>query len=187
MRTALVVTAAIAATVSLAACQKPAANTAASNATAVGGAATSAASTATGGESMNPADLPRAKPGLWKMKMTNSMMPRPIEFENCITPEDNKVDWSGQQKKNNCTAPDIARGFDGSIHGSATCTMDRGMTMAMQFRMSGDYQSHYNMHMDEDVSGAPMAQLNGKHTMDVEATYAGACMPGQHGTIHAGG
>ncbi|HEY3812539.1 MAG TPA: DUF3617 family protein [Caulobacteraceae bacterium] len=178
MRTALVLTAAALAALSLAACQKkPAAGNAASN-TAAGGASTTAAAPSAapsgGNASLTAADLPRAKPGLWKVKFTNSMLPRPIEYSNCVKAEDTKIDWSGKGGARHCEPSNLSRGLDGSIHGSATCAIE-GAQVAMEMRASGDYQSHYAVHIDQTVTGAPMAQFNGKHTMDIDAVYAGPC------------
>jgi Protein of unknown function (DUF3617) len=184
MRTALVMTAALAAMACLSACQKPAANSAAANSATGGSTSTASASSGSTGN-LSPGDMPHAKPGMWKMTMTNSMMPKPIEYSHCVTPEEaSKTDWTGKGHDSHCSTPNLSRGLDGSIHGSATCNMDHGVQMAMDMKVSGDYNSHYTVHMDQTVSGAPMAQLNGKHTMDIDATYMGDCKAGDKGSIH---
>ena len=50
--------------------------------------------------------------------------------------------------------------------------------MAMDVRASGDYDSHYAVHIDNTTSGAPLAQLNGKHSMDIDSVWSGPCTPG---------
>ena len=183
MRTAFVLAVAFATAVSVSACRKPA-TSGATNATATGAASSSDASAATapsgGGGALANSDMPHRKPGLWKMHMVNSAMPRPVDYAECVGPETDKVDWTGRAADHHCN-PNFSRGLDGSIHGTATCSMGRGMSMAMEVRVAGDFGNHYTVHIDNTMSGAPLAQLNGKHSMDIDAVWSGPCTPGSHG------
>ncbi len=183
MRTAFVLAVAFATAVSVCACRKPA-TSGASNATATGAASSSdvAAPTAAsgGGGALAASDMPHRREGLWKMHMVNSTMTRPVDYAECVGPNTDKADWVGRSNEHHCN-PNFSRGLDGSIHGTATCSMQRGMSMAMEVRISGDYSNHYTVHIDDTMSGAPLAQLNGKHSMDIDAVWSGPCAPGSHG------
>lgn len=182
MRTAFVLTAAAAAALSLSACQKPAANNAAANTASAAGATPAAAPAGVGETPITMDQMPHRKAGLWKIHTTISDIGRGMDDTQCVGSDTDKIDWSDKKQmgNHNCN-PTFGRSLDGSYHGTATCTIEGSVKMAMDIRAAGDFDSHYHVHVENTVSGAPIAQLNGKHVSDMDAVYAGPCTPSTHG------
>ena len=75
----------------------------------------------------------------------------------------------------------FSRGLDGSYAFSATCKKPGQGVVTSKGTIRGDFSSTYNVHIENDISGAAISAINGHHVMDINATYVGACPPGMAG------
>ncbi len=185
MRSTLVILAAALAATALTGCQK---KDAASQASASG----AAPATATGGGTVTLNDIPHRKSGLWEQSMTMSAINRTVSTQTCVdeASEAKTSFWSQNKVNDDCSVAKVDHGLDGSWNVESTCKMKDGTTVSSQAKASGDFSSHYTVHVASTVSGAPMAAMNGQHTYDLEAKWVGPCPAGMTGgdsTLPGGG
>lgn len=174
MRSTIVILAAGAAALALAGCQKK---------DAAGASQASAAASAAPATGASPlASLPHRKAGLWQMHQSVSGIDRVMTSEICIddATEAKMSMWSAGASQN-CSTQNVSRGLDGSIKIASTCKMGSGGTISTVATVSGDYSSHYRVHADSTTTGAAVPQMNGQHTMIIDAQWTGPCPPGQVG------
>jgi len=160
--------------VSLAACGK--------SATTAGGSAPSAGAPAAAG----PATLsqfPARKAGLWRQVMAMDGPARGPGFKICIdAASDARMSAFGRHGRGQTCAPaQLTRNLDGSIGVSESCDMGANGKASTTGVIRGDFNSSYTVTMDSQISGNPMAQMNGDHKMTITATWLGPCAPGQKG------
>jgi hypothetical protein len=175
MRTSLVV---FAAALALGACTKKADQPAAS-----GEPAKAAASP--GLSLAGPTALPTRTPGLWEMKMSSdreSAGAMPVVKLCTDAASEQKLSvFSAQGVKDACKDIKVDRQLDGSWKVSSTCTFGGAGTTTSVGTISGDFNSHYQVKTASTIAGAKVAQMNGSHTMTIDATRLGPCEAGQTG------
>jgi hypothetical protein len=160
--------------VSLAACNKPAAG---NSATAAGGAAPAAGP-------LSIDQMPQRKPGLWKQTMVMDGAPSGAgAIQLCVdAASEAKMNIAAQNIAGaKCDKPRFTRALDGSIAFSNSCDMGSNGKMQTSGTIKGDFNSGYVATVATTTSGSPMAQMNGAHTMVINATWTGPCAPGQTG------
>jgi hypothetical protein len=108
---------------------------------------------------------------------------RAISTQTCVddASESKTAGWAAGETSKDCTAASINRQLDGSIKVSSTCKMPSGGSVSTDATASGDWNSHYTVHVITNTTGAPMAQLNGQHVIDVDAKWLGPCPAGMKG------
>jgi hypothetical protein len=72
----------------------------------------------------------------------------------------------------------MARGPDGAYHFASVCRFGQNAVLTSAGTASGDFSTSYEVHSVLTVSGAPLAELDGRHDLRVEGRYRGACPPG---------
>ena len=179
MRIAFVATAALAAAVCLSACHKKT-DAAAGNAAAGGDASAASASSSSGpAGDLTAANMPHRKLGLWKIHMSGTGFPT-MDTSQCVGPNTDK-DMSAFAAKGaanrDCTSH-YSRGLDGTISGETTCAT-HGISTTMKTTITGDFGSHYHMHMESTTTGGPATgPMSGTRVMDGDVTWSGPCTPG---------
>ena len=160
--------------VSLAACNKPAAGNSAT--AAAGGAAPAAGPLSIG-------QIPQRKPGLWKQTMVMDGAPTAGAIQLCVdAASEAKMNIAAQNIAGaKCDKPRFTRALDGSIAFSNSCDMGASGKMQTSGTIKGDFNSGYVATIATTTSGASLAQMNGAHTMVINATWTGPCAPGQTG------
>jgi len=161
--------------VSLAACNKPAGGNSTAAATA-GGAAPAAGP-------LSVDQMPHRKPGLWKQTMVMDGAPSVGAIQLCVDEaSETKMNIASQNVAGaKCDKPQFTRALDGSIAFSNSCDMGADGKMQTSGTIKGDFNSGYVATIATTTSGAPIAQMNGAHTMVINATWTGPCAPGQTG------
>jgi len=158
--------------ISLAACGKPGA----SNGSAP---AASASATAPGG----PAAMPQRKPGLWEQAIGMDGPPSGPPLKLCVdaASEAQMSAFAQHIPGATCSPPQMTHNLDGSMNMSESCDMGANGKSATTGVVKGDFNSSYTVTMDTQISGSPMAAMNGDHKMTITATWTGPCAPGQRG------
>ena len=159
--------------VSLAACGK--------SATTAGGSSSAAAPAASGPVSLS--QFPARKPGLWQQVMAMDGPANGPGFKLCIdAASDAKMTaFARHMPGSKCAPAQMTRNLDGSIGVTETCDMGASGKASTTGVIRGDFNSSYTETMDSQISGSPVAQMNGDHKMTITATWLGPCAPGQKG------
>ncbi|HEY3887922.1 MAG TPA: DUF3617 family protein [Caulobacteraceae bacterium] len=163
------------AAVSLAACNKP------------GAAAGSSAAAGAGPAAAGPLSVdqfPHRKPGLWTQTMAMDGAPTGAgAIQLCVdAASEARMNMAAQNIAGaKCATPRFNRALDGAITFTNSCDMGAGGKIQTTGTIKGDFNSGYVATMASTTTGAPMAAMNGAHTMVVTASWTGPCAPGQTG------
>ncbi len=119
-------------------------------------------------------EMPVRKPGLWEMQMSSSMVGGGVTMLQCI---DDKTDAQMQKQAlqsnggNNCTVSSKRLGADWEY--LAVCKQE-GMTVRSSTRVSGDFQSAYQMDTTTRMEPPPVPGMAEVKTL-VKLRHMGAC------------
>ena len=129
-------------------------------------------------------DLPHQKVGLWQQTMSQDGRPLAgTSLEECLDAAvENKISVFGQQTRVKlCPSQKISHNADGSWSIDATCKIRGGMKTKAHTIVSGDFNSKIMLTSYNEINGAPLASMNGKHTVVITSTWIGPCQAGQRG------
>jgi len=131
------------------------------------------------------------RPGLWAQTLTrdgNSTRLGPMNsIRVCINasrdaanPVFNYAVAVSQAKAKHCQPPVAKRGLDGVYSFSLTCPIPSGNGVTMtKGTASGDFNSHYHLHIERTVTRPPpFTALNSHHIDDIDGAWLGPCPPG---------
>ena len=120
------------------------------------------------------ADLEGPKPGKWKMTTTLSAAPKPVTVETCVAQTSFKdMDAAKQKAGVTCTEQSYRR--DGAdIVGHSVCTIQGGMKVITDSRISGDFTSRYTIEGKTLMDPAPTPAMK-ETTMKITAERLGDC------------
>ena len=120
------------------------------------------------------ADLEGPKPGKWKMTTNLSAAPKPVTVETCVAQTSFKdMDAAKQQAGVTCSEQSYRReGAD--IVGHSVCTIQGGMKVITDSRISGDFTSRYTIDAKTVMDPAPTPAMK-ETTMKVTAERLGDC------------
>lgn len=120
------------------------------------------------------ADLEGPKPGKWKMTTNLSAAPKPVTVETCVAQTSFKdMDAAKQQAGVTCSEQSYRReGAD--IVGHSVCTIQGGMKVITDSRISGDFTSRYTIDAKTVMDPAPTPAMK-ETTMKVTAERIGDC------------
>jgi hypothetical protein len=123
-------------------------------------------------------DAPRRKPGLWKQSMLiqegDSIQNVPICLDAA---SDAKLSWWGRPGSD-CSTSQVSRQPDGSWKFQSTCALPQGGQVVTEGRAVGDFTRSYQVVADSRVTGAPNDNLNGSHSVTIDAVWQGDCPKG---------
>ncbi|CAN7194989.1 DUF3617 family protein [Phenylobacterium sp. LjRoot164] len=137
-------------------------------------AAAPAAPTAPAGPALAAADLEGPKAGKWKMTTTLSAAPKPVTVETCVAQTSFKdMDAAKRQAGVTCSEQSYTR--DGAdIVGRSVCTIQGGMKVITDSRISGDFASRYTIDAKTVMDPAPTPAMK-ETTMKMTAERIGDC------------
>ena len=120
------------------------------------------------------ADLEGPKPGKWKMTTNLSAAPKPVTVETCVAQTSFKdMDAAKLQAGVTCSEQSYRReGAD--IVGHSVCTIQGGMKVITDSRISGDFTSRYTIDAKTVMDPAPTPAMK-ETTMKVTAERIGDC------------
>ena len=120
------------------------------------------------------ADLEGPKPGKWKMTTNLSAAPKPVTVETCVAQTSFKdMDAAKQKAGVTCTEQSYRReGAD--IVGRSVCTIQGGMKVITDSRISGDFTSRYTVDAKTVMDPAPTPAMK-ETTMKITAERIGDC------------
>jgi hypothetical protein len=72
----------------------------------------------------------------------------------------------------------LARGADGAYHFASVCRLGSQAVVTSSGVARGDFSTSYEVQSVLTVTGAPLAELDGRHDLRIEGRYRGACPPG---------
>lgn len=121
-------------------------------------------------------DMPKRKPGLWKIDTKMAGMPSMGPVQQCIDGStDNLFKQMGEDAASKCSPPEIKRDGD-RVAIRTVCKMDK-TTSTTEAVFSGKFDSSYRG--DIDVSYDPPMHGMAKAKMSIEASWTGPCKAGQ--------
>lgn len=137
-------------------------------------AAPTAAAPAATGSTLAAADLEGPKPGKWKLTTELSAAPKPVSVETCVAKTSFKdMEAARQQAGMTCSEQSYRReGAD--IVGRSVCTIQGGMKVTSDTRISGDFNSRYTIEGKTTMDPAPTPAMK-ETTMKITAERLGDC------------
>jgi hypothetical protein len=123
------------------------------------------------------AATPSRKAGLWEQVLTRDGKPGHLGVLTlCVdAATDHELGVFGRHVgKDDCDRT-VTRDPAGVYHFVSTCTLSNGTLVKSMGTASGDFASGYKVHSEVNISGAPIAPMNGMHVIDIAGRYEGAC------------
>jgi hypothetical protein len=127
--------------------------------------------------------LPDRKAGLWEQTMSRdgkpAMGPMGGKMSVCLdAATSQKMSVFGRQfGRGMCEQPSVSRGLDGTYTFASSCDSPGGGKIVSKGTASGDFNSHYEVHSQTDITGARMERMNGHHEMVMTGDWKGPCPP----------
>jgi hypothetical protein len=123
------------------------------------------------------AAMPSRKAGLWEQVLTRDGKPGRLGVLTlCVdAATDHKLGVFGRHVGRGDCDRTVTRDAAGVYHFSSTCSLTNGTTVRSMGTASGDFGSGYTVHSEVNISGAPIAPMNGMHVIDITGRYEGAC------------
>jgi hypothetical protein len=105
--------------------------------------------------------------------------PRRAQIQVCLDGANDDRLWlfAGGLRADRCNH-DVRRGVDGVYHFASSCRLGPSAVLTSSGVASGDFSSAYEVHSVLAVSGAPFAELDGRHRIEVVGRYRGPCPAG---------
>lgn len=134
---------------------------------------------AEGKASSTVVEVPKRKPGLWKQTLLVEGVDELQTVQLCLDEaSDPKLAWWGQQGfKQACSKNDISRQPDGSWKFSSVCEVG-GVKTTNDGAAVGDFNARYQLRADSTTTGSAIPQMNGSHTITIDAEWLGECPAG---------
>jgi hypothetical protein len=127
--------------------------------------------------------IPHPKAGLWRQVMvTDGAAPAGPGTQLCVDDAVSKARMSAltQRMPGGPRCPSqYTRNLDGSICVLTSCDIGKYGKVVTTSVIKGDFNSSYTATTDTQLSGSPVAGLNGDHKTTIIATWLGPCAPGQ--------
>jgi hypothetical protein len=123
------------------------------------------------------AAAPSRKAGLWEQVLTRDGKPGRLGVLTlCVdAATDHELGVFGRHVgKGDCERA-VTRDAAGVYHFASTCTLTNGTLVKSMGTAWGDFSSGYKVHSAVDITGAPIAPMNGTHVIDITGRYEGVC------------
>ena len=126
-----------------------------------------------------PVDGPSRRSGLWEQKVFRDGQRAHGVVRVCLGAPSQDHPWLFAQDigADRCHRS-MARGADGAYHFASVCRFGQNAVLTSAGVASGDFSTSYEVRSVLTVSGAPLAELDGRHALRVVGRYRGACPPG---------
>jgi len=127
--------------------------------------------------------VPHRKAGLWReVKGIDGAAPAGPGTQLCVDDDVSNARMAAFVQRTpgapRCPSQ-YTRNPDGSISASTSCDTGKYGKVVTTSVTKGDFNSSYTATTDTQLSGSPVAGLNGDHKTTVIATWLGPCAPGQ--------
>lgn len=121
--------------------------------------------------------LPTRKAGLWEQTLMHDGQPSLMgKMRLCAdAATDAKQSIFGPKTGNAPCRQSVTRTIGGGYGFTSRCDMGQGGVIASTGVASGDFATHYKVHVDSEIAGASFAAMNGRHVTDIEVRYLGPC------------
>lgn len=121
---------------------------------------------------------PARKAGLWEQTVTTAGIEQTTRV--CLdAATDAKIQvWGGQATKDMCSEQQMTRNLDGSYSFSSVCDLGSGGKTTTKGSVKGDFGDRYTVEATSNTEGAAAPQMNGAHTMRLDAVWKGPCPEG---------
>lgn len=133
-----------------------------------------AAAPAATGPVVSPADLDGPKPGKWRLTTVLSAAPKPVVVESCVAQTSFKDMEAAKQQAGVTCAEQTYRRDGADIVGHTVCTIQGGMKITTDSRISGDFNSRYTVDATTVMDPAPTPTMK-QTTMKMTAERLGDC------------
>jgi hypothetical protein len=122
-------------------------------------------------------ETPTRKPGLWIQTTQVEGIGTIPAVSLCLdAATDKKIAWWGQQgARAGCIKNDVSKNADGSWGFSSVCQSVGNIRATTEGSASGDFKSSYEVRATTTTTGAPMPEMNGTHSVIIDAKWAGPC------------
>jgi hypothetical protein len=137
-----------------------------------------------------PTLAPVRKAGLWEQTLMRDGKPaNHASMRVCLgdAADDRLWVFDKRMQSERCQRQ-ITRASDGSYHFSSSCRLGPRAVVSATGVASGDFSSAYTVRSAVSVSGAPFAELDGAHEVELVSRYRGPCpsdmAPGQIALDH---
>jgi hypothetical protein len=132
---------------------------------------------------------PSRRAGLWEQSLMRDGKPGRLGgLKICLdAATDRKISVFGRHFGQGACQRQVTHTPDGVYRFSSTCTLDNGAQVKAMGTATGDFATHYTLHSQVDVTGAPLEPMNGMHEVVINADYQGPCPAGMRpGDVRAG-
>jgi hypothetical protein len=127
--------------------------------------------------------VPARRAGLWEEAVTRDGVASSFmsKLRFCVDPaQEGKISaMVGNMGRRGCGQNTYVRTATGYTF-AVTCKLPGSGTIVSHGAMTGDLNQAYKVHIQSEISGAPLAVMNGAHVTDMEAQYLGPCPPDMH-------
>lgn len=122
-------------------------------------------------------ETPKRKPGLWTQTTNVEGLGSIPAVRICLdAAADQKIAWWGQQgARAGCVKNEVNHNADGSWSFSSLCQTVGGIRTSTTGSASGDFQDSYEVRATSTTEGSPMPEMNGSHSVVIEAKWEGPC------------
>ncbi|HEY1926045.1 MAG TPA: DUF3617 family protein [Caulobacteraceae bacterium] len=131
--------------------------------------------------SQTPAPIagPSRRAGLWEQKMFSDGRRAHGVVRVCLGAASQESPWLFAQDigAGRCHRS-MARAPDGAYRFASVCKFGQSAVFTSTGVARGDFSTSYDVQSVVTVTGAPLAEFDGKHDLRVEGRYRGACPPG---------
>lgn len=125
------------------------------------------------------AKLPTRRAGLWEQTLMHDGQPSLMgKMRVCAdAATDARQSIFGAKTGDAPCRQSVSRTSGGGYGFASRCDMGQGGVIASTGVASGDFATHYRVHVDSEIAGASFAAMNGRHVTDIEVRYLGPCPP----------
>ena len=116
-------------------------------------------------------ETPKRKSGIWELKMSSAMLPKPMVTQQCVTESTDDMARPAPGSTRDCTRPVISR--QGTTTVVETDCKVEGSTARTRAVLTGDFASAYKA--DITINYTPPLQGMGEQKMAVEGRWVGPC------------
>jgi hypothetical protein len=133
---------------------------------------------------------PARRSGLWEQTiMRDGKSARHGVLSVCLNATRENPQWVfGDGLPSTRCRREISRDASGAYHFASTCRLGDQAVLTSTGVATGDFSSGYHVRSVLTVTGAPFAELDGHHAVEMVARYRGACpagmAPGEVGVAH---
>jgi len=123
------------------------------------------------------ASAPSRKAGLWEQVLTRDGKPGRLGvLTMCVdAATDHELGVFGRHVGKGDCERTVTRDAAGVYHFTSACTLSNGTLVKTMGSASGDFGSGYRVHSEVNISGSPLAPMDGMHVIDIAGRYVGAC------------